>query len=81
MVTALLPHEHLTRHPLDAKVSQRMLDLFLKTLDPMKMYFYQSDVDAFMAHQNELVDQGPRGATSSRATTFSRSTCSGSTSG
>jgi len=55
MVTALLPHEHLTRRPLDNTVSERMLDLFLKTLDPMKMYFYQQDVDGFVAHQNELV--------------------------
>ena len=29
---------------------------FLKTLDPMKLYFYQSDMDEFTKHQDELID-------------------------
>jgi len=61
IVTTLLPREHLTRHPLDGEISQRMLQLFLKSLDPMKMYFMQSDIDGLMAHQNELVDKVRKG--------------------
>ena len=44
-VTHLLNKEHLTRHPLDNEISGRAITLFLKSLDPMKLYFYQSDVD------------------------------------
>ena len=28
----------------------------MKPLDPMKLYFYQSDVDEFKQHQDELCD-------------------------
>src|SRR5512135_1138687 len=56
-VTTLLSEEHLTRHPLDQQISQRMLKLFLKDLDPWKMYFYKSDVDAFTLRQSELVEK------------------------
>jgi carboxyl-terminal processing protease len=60
-VVELLIEGHLTRHPLDAEISQRMLTLFLKTLDPWKMYFYKSDADAFTQRQGELVEKARRG--------------------
>src|SRR5436190_1521530 len=40
-VTALLRSEHLTGHPLDSEITGRTLHLFLKSLDPRKLYFYQ----------------------------------------
>jgi carboxyl-terminal processing protease len=52
-VTSLLK-QHLKRHPLDQEISERCLKTFLKTLDPWKVYFYQSDVDGFMRHKDEL---------------------------
>ena len=61
MVSTLLPSEHLSRHPLDGEMSKRMLELFLGELDPMKMYFYQADVDAFRLRQDELVEKVKRG--------------------
>jgi carboxyl-terminal processing protease len=60
-VVKLLAREHLSRHPLDGEIAQRMLKLFLKTLDPQKMYFYQSDVDNLVQHQGELVDKARHG--------------------
>lgn len=42
-----LPQAHLTKHPLDAEIAERAFKLFFKSLDPMKLYFYQSDVDRF----------------------------------
>ena len=60
-ITALLKREHLLRHPLDDEISSRWLDQFLKTLDPMKVYFMQADVDEFMAQKNQLDDQARRG--------------------
>src|SRR5690348_14181254 len=53
-VVNLLRNEQLTRHPLDDEISQRTLKGFLKMLDPMKVYFYQSDIDSFMASEKDL---------------------------
>jgi carboxyl-terminal processing protease len=53
-VTSLLRREHLTKHPLDDEIARRCVTQFVKMLDPMKVYFYQSDVDAFMARRSEV---------------------------
>ena len=60
-VVDLLMEGHLTRRPLDQEISQRMLTGFLKTLDPWKMYFYKSDVDAFSARQGDLAERARKG--------------------
>lgn len=52
-VSSLLS-QHLSKHPLDEEMSERCLKTFLKALDPMKVYFYQSDIDEFMKHRDEL---------------------------
>ncbi|MCY2994097.1 MAG: carboxy terminal-processing peptidase [Planctomycetota bacterium] len=56
VVTELLKREHLSKHPLDDEISRRGMKSFLKTLDPMKMYFLKSDIDEFMRRQNDLDD-------------------------
>lgn len=61
IVTELLKQEHLLQHPLDDEISARAMDLFLKTMDPMKVYFYQSDVDEFMKERDRLDDLVKRG--------------------
>lgn len=53
-VTFLLNQQHLTRHALDDEMSGRALDLFIKALDPSKLYFNQSDIDEFMQNRNDL---------------------------
>jgi carboxyl-terminal processing protease len=60
-VTMLLKAEHLSRHPLDKEISERCLSNFLKAIDPMKVYFYQSDVDQFMKNKDNLSDWIRRG--------------------
>lgn len=60
-VTSLLRREHLTKHPLDDEMSERTLKTFLKSLDPWKVYFYQSDVDAFNQKGKEIDDQVKKG--------------------
>ncbi|MFZ5831638.1 MAG: carboxy terminal-processing peptidase, partial [Planctomycetota bacterium] len=55
-VTSLLKREHLLKHPLDDEISRRSLELYLKALDPWKVYFYQSDIDAFSKYQDQLDD-------------------------
>ena len=53
-VASLLKIDHLRRHPLDAEISERCFKSFLKELDPMKMYFYQSDYDEFAQNKDKL---------------------------
>lgn len=52
--SALLRREHLTRHPFDREIYNRCVTQLLKMLDPAKVYFYQSDVDRFMARSGEV---------------------------
>ena len=46
--------EHLSHHPLDQEISNRTFDLFFKSLDPMKVYFTQADIDEFAKSRNDL---------------------------
>lgn len=57
VVTSLVGNEHLSKHPLDDEISQRGLGIFLKSLDPMKVYFLQSDIDEFRREENQLDDR------------------------
>ncbi len=54
-VVSLLEREHLSKHKLDDEISQRGFEAFLKSLDPLKLYFLQSDIDEFKRYQN-LID-------------------------
>ncbi|ARM92540.1 tail specific protease (plasmid) [Rhizobium sp. CIAT894] len=42
--------------PLDDALSQRIMDSFIKSLDPDRMLFLQTDVDKFMADRSEIDD-------------------------
>jgi carboxyl-terminal processing protease len=56
IVTRLLTNEHLLKRPLNDEISRRAMETFLKQLDPIKIYFYQSDIDEFMERRDELDD-------------------------
>lgn len=56
-VAIKLPQAHLTKHPLDAEIAARAFKLFFKSLDPMKLYFYQSDVDRFAQTKDQWVEK------------------------
>ena len=60
-VVQLLRRDHLLQHPLDDEISQRCVGTFLKTLDPWKVYFKQSDVDEFHKHDRDLDDMARKG--------------------
>ncbi len=55
-VATLLRRDHLSKRAVDDEISKRSLENFIKMLDPLKVYFYQSDVDSFMEHENEVDD-------------------------
>jgi carboxyl-terminal processing protease len=55
-VTWFLRDEHLSKQPLNEEMSRRAFTTFMKTLDPMKVYFVQADVDEFSAQQNDIAN-------------------------
>jgi carboxyl-terminal processing protease len=46
--------QHLSKHPLDDEISERAFDQLLKSLDSMKIYFLQSDIDGFKTNRDRL---------------------------
>ncbi len=72
IVTNLLKQQHLLQRPLDDEISHRALEMFLKNLDPMKVYFYQSDIDEFMQDRDRLDDNAERGDLSFAYKVFNR---------
>ena len=51
------PEEHLKRLPLDESVSARTWTNYLASLDPERVYFLQSDIDAFRTDETKLSDK------------------------
>jgi carboxyl-terminal processing protease len=71
-VASLLKIDHLRRRPLDAEISERCYKSFLKELDPMKMYFYQSDIDEFAKSKDKLAEMIENGDISYAYTLYNR---------
>lgn len=69
-VTMLVGGQHLSKHKLDDEISQRALEQFVKKLDAMKFYFYQSDIDGFAKSRNDLDDMVGAGDVSFAYTVF-----------
>lgn len=61
VAVSTLMNRHLSGHALDDEMSRRCVGTYLKTLDPLKLYFYQSDIDGFMAQQDQLDNMLKRG--------------------
>ncbi len=64
IITRLIQHEHLTRHPLDNEISHRWMSNYLKMLDPRKVFFSQQDIDSFNLYRDQLDDMAIKGDTS-----------------
>lgn len=71
-VATLMEKAHVSGHPLDDKISERCMDTLIKELDPLKLFFYQSDVDEFMAKRDELDNMAKKGDISFAYFVFSR---------
>ncbi len=52
-----LMKQHLTKRDIDDEVSERAFDLYIKRLDPIKVYFLQSDIDEFKKKSKQLDDE------------------------
>ncbi len=53
----IVPREHLTRHVLDDSISRRAWTNYLASLDYERIYFRESDIDAFRGYGPNLDDQ------------------------
>jgi carboxyl-terminal processing protease len=60
-VRSYLEREHFTRRPIDDEIARRWFGIFIESLDPMKNYFLQSDIDAFTQKRDSLDDLVKRG--------------------
>ena len=60
-VRSLIEREHFTRRGIDDEIARRWFAIFFEALDPMKVYFLQSDIDAFMQKRESLDDLLKRG--------------------
>ncbi|MFK8115374.1 MAG: carboxy terminal-processing peptidase [Rubripirellula sp.] len=61
LIATLMPRNHISTQGLNDTISKRALELFLKSLDPMKLYFYQSDIDEFQASSTAIDDMVRKG--------------------
>ena len=60
-VKSYLEREHFLRKPIDDAIASRWFDTFLAALDPLKIYFLQSDIDSFAEKKTSLDDLVRRG--------------------
>jgi len=72
MVIQLLPRKHISGRKVDDEISARALENFLKSLDPMKLYFYQSDIDEFSRYKTQIDESALRGDLSPAYQIFTR---------
>jgi carboxyl-terminal processing protease len=57
VVARMMKDDHLSNRGLDETISSRAFDQYLKTLDPLKLYFLQSDVEDFEQWRNQIGEQ------------------------
>ncbi|MGB7326541.1 MAG: carboxy terminal-processing peptidase [Rubripirellula sp.] len=61
MIAKLMPENHISAQGLNDTISKRALQLFIDSLDPLKLYFLQSDIDEFAASENSIDDMVRKG--------------------
>lgn len=72
IVHSRLKDLHLSKHPLNDEISERAIESLIKRLDPLKLYFLQSDIDEFHAKKHELDDMVKKGEVDFVYTVFGR---------
>jgi carboxyl-terminal processing protease len=71
-VRNLLERQHFTRRGIDDEIARRWFTTFLEALDPMKIYFLQSDIDALSQKRDSLDDLVKKGDVSFAYEVFKR---------
>lgn len=62
LVSKMIPQYHLSRRAINDEVSAELLDGFIKDLDPQKLYFLSSDIQAFQSRRSSLDDELKNGS-------------------
>lgn len=57
LITSVLAQAHFSPQDVDDDFSSRVFDDFIEQLDPLKRYFYKSDIKEFEAYRNKIDDQ------------------------
>ena len=68
----LMREQHLSGRAIDDSISERAFDMYLKTLDPLKLYFLQSDIDEFKQYRSNIDNQMVKGEFKAAFAIFSR---------
>lgn len=72
LVSSRLDQHHLSEMRIDDEISRRAFDAFFETLDPMKLFFLQSDIDEFTKEREALDDYVKSGDTAAAKRIFDR---------
>ncbi|HEX6986225.1 MAG TPA: tail-specific protease, partial [Planctomycetaceae bacterium] len=56
LVAQMVEKFHISQKGLDDEISRKTFDKYLSDLDPMKLYFLQSDVDELSKYRTKLDD-------------------------
>ena len=56
LVCNMIQKFHISQRPIDDKISEKLLERFLKNLDPQKLYFTQPDIDESSKYKFNLDD-------------------------
>lgn len=71
-VVKSLSRQHISRETINDQIAERALKLFLKSFDPMKVYFTQADVDEFRRSEKQLDDMLKQGRVNFAYTVYER---------
>ena len=55
-IVQLMPDYHISNEEVNDEISRRAMDLYLDRFDPLRLYFYQSDVDQFHKYETKIDD-------------------------
>lgn len=72
LVTEMIARRHISHKRIDDDISERLLNRYLKTLDPQKMYFTQAEVADLQRYKHVLDDQVKAGNVDFAYSTFEK---------
>lgn len=72
MVAAMVSSRHINHPQIDDALSEKLFNSYIEVWDPQKLYFLQSDIDAFIPAKLKLDDQILKGVVQFAAVVFER---------
>lgn len=72
LIAQMMEQIHLSKLPLDDSIADRAFKQYIDSLDPLKDYFMQSDIDEFEIQKNQIDDKLRKGEFDIALTVFRR---------